>query len=610
MPPAFAAAIFRRRKVMARKSFLSKLAIVVFALTIPVAAFAKNIGKARGGGASIEWDLDVSNYESVRLTVLDADGVALVKEFKAGKPPSFRLSDLGGIVADGQYTYQLTVTPAVSPSVKKQLADAREQNDEAAARKIMKENGLGSSQTLSGVITIKNNSIVTPGLTSEEGANDGASVSKLQVGNDGYTLPTKKVTVLDQVIPDDLIVQSSTCTGFDCVDGENFGVDTLRLKENNLRIHFDDTSTSAGFASNDWRIIANEQPSGGANMFAIEDSTAARNPMTIEAAAPANAIYVDSSGNIGFQQSAPGLDLHLTTSDTPALRLDQSNAGGFTAQTWDIGGNEANFFVRDLTGGSRLSFRIRPGAPTSSIDIAGDGDVGVGTASPNALTRVDLNDSTQLKARLALTGQEFFQASNTSTDGVALLLGLNRTGNRQLWIADTTAMTQNSTNMVVRVRPSLGDISALFTNGAIAPMSINRGGGNVGIGTTAVTFPLQVGDSGTGTGGNGAHVTAGGTWTNGSSRTFKRDIVELDADQARETIAALKPVTYHYKAEPNEEYVGFIAEEVPELVAQTSSDRKYLSPMDIVATLTKVVQEQQKQIEDLSRKVDELQNQQ
>ena len=71
-----------------------------------------------------------------------------------------------------------------------------------------------------------------------------------------------------------------------------------------------------------------------------------------------------------------------TTNNTPAIRLEQNNSGGFTAQTWDIGGNEANFFVRDLTGGSKLSFRIRPGAPSSSLDIAANGNVGIGTGSP------------------------------------------------------------------------------------------------------------------------------------------------------------------------------------------------------------------------------------
>ncbi len=45
---------------------------------------------------------------------------------------------------------------------------------------------------------------------------------------------------------------------------------------------------------------------------------------------------------------------------------------------------ETSFFVRDLTAGSKLPFRNRPSAPTSSIDIEADGDVGIGTSSPNA----------------------------------------------------------------------------------------------------------------------------------------------------------------------------------------------------------------------------------
>ncbi len=56
-----------------------------------------------------------------------------------------------------------------------------------------------------------------------------------------------------------------------------------------------------------------------------------------------------------------------------------------------------------------------------------------------------------------------------------------------------------------------------------------------------------------------------------------------------------------YVAEKEEEYVGFIAEEVPELVA--TKDRKAISPMDIMAVLTMVVQEQQKQIEELKSSV-------
>jgi hypothetical protein len=50
--------------------------------------------------------------------------------------------------------------------------------------------------------------------------------------------------------------------------------------------------------------------------------------------------------------------------------------------------------------------------------------------------------------------------------------------------------------------------------------------------------------------------------------------------------------------------VGFIAEDVPELVA--TKDKKGMSSMDVVAVLTKVVQDQQKTIAELSKKMDEL----
>ena len=102
-----------------------------------------------------------------------------------------------------------------------------------------------------------------------------------------------------------------------------------------------------------------------ANAFFLRDITAATTPFSVAAGAPTDALKVQSAGNVGIGTDAPGLDLSIRAGDTPAVRLEQSTSGGFTAQTWDVAGNEANFFVRDLTGGSRLPFRIRPGAATS-----------------------------------------------------------------------------------------------------------------------------------------------------------------------------------------------------------------------------------------------------
>ena len=70
-------------------------------------------------------------------------------------------------------------------------------------------------------------------------------------------------------------------------------------------------------------------------------------------------------------------------------------------------------------------------------------------------------------------------------------------------------------------------------------------------------------------------------------------------------LAELEPVLFNYRNEQHEDYVGFIAEDVPALVA--SRDRETLSTMDIVAVLTKVVQAQQQKIEELEARLDAAQ---
>ena len=597
--------------MMFRNSFPSRIAVVVLTLAVALGAFAKNeIGQPTGGGSSIEWQTRVTGHEKIVLTVVDKYGEAYVREFGPGRNPSFRMADLGGAAEDGQYTYELRVEPRIPEGLKKQLEAARANDDDAAIRRIAKEAGLGATVRQSGVITIINNMIVSP-EGKESTAHDSAAASASRFGEVETNARPGDVAVEDQVIADDLIVTGSECIGFDCVDGEAFGFDTLKLKENNLRIFFEDTSTAAGYPANDWRIIANDSASGGANMFAIEDSTAARNLLTIEAAAPANSVYIDSTGNIGFQTATPLLDLHVSTTDTPALRLEQTNAGGFTAQTWDIGANEANFFVRDLTGGSRLPFRVRPGAPTSSIDIAASGIVGIGTASPNAnFGKLQVFGTNP--GMLAAFGTDLIPLTMYHSGGQAAFM-------YNMYNDLTSFKIARGTNFgaSAEFNASFGTYSVKITStsaatdGVVTPVErfTILSSGFTGIGNTAPTQPLMVGVAGSGTGGNGAHVTTGGTWTNGSSRAFKEHIEELTAEQALAAVTALKPVRYNYKAEPNEQYVGFIAEEVPELVAQTSTGRQYLSPMDVVATLTKVVQEQQKTIEQLSQKVDELQKQ-
>lgn len=124
-------------------------------------------------------------------------------------------------------------------------------------------------------------------------------------------------------------------------------------------------------------------------------------------------------------------------------------------------------------------------------------------------------------------------------------------------------------------------------------------GGYVGIGRTNPTHLLHVGAGGA--------YCDGGAWVDGSSREVKENIRDLSLEEASRVLRQLSPVRFAYKAAPAEQHNGFIAEDVPDLVA--TADRKGVAPMDIVAVLTKVVQEQQKTIEELKAKVDALEKQ-
>ena len=217
----------------------------------------------------------------------------------------------------------------------------------------------------------------------------------------------------------DTIIQGSLCAGIDCVNGESFGFDIIRIKENNLRIKAQDTSASASFPDDDWQLTFNDSANGGLDKFSIDHIDSGRTPFTIEANAPSHSLYVDDGGRVGFGTSTPVVDNHVRSGNTPTLRLEQDGSSGFTAQTWDVAGNEANFFIRDATNGSLLPFKIKPGAPTNSLYVAANGSVGIGTDSPAATLDV-VGDAT-ISGNVSLGSSRALKDDLGSVDGSSLL---------------------------------------------------------------------------------------------------------------------------------------------------------------------------------------------
>jgi hypothetical protein len=550
----------------------------------------KDFATINSFGSGVRFDV-TAPHATVTLTVVAPDGQAFTKEFQSGNVPEFSLIQKKEKLPDGHYTYELRVTPNFSAGVKEELKAARAKGTSDDVYRDMKRRGVVPSQSLvqSGGFTVLNGSIVVGGDREEAGpsramAAPPAPAPVVSSGRTGYKVQRHhpRFFMFDQVIPDDLIVQGSICAGLDCVNNENFGFDTIRMKENNTRLQFDDTS-GAGFPTNNWQIRANSSAGGGTSFLAFVDQGAAGNSETgtivfeVDAGAPANALRVSSTGNIGISTATPVLDVHANTTDTPAIRLEQNSSGGFTAQTWDVGANEANFFVRDVTGGSRLSFRIRPGAPTSSIDIAGNGNVGVGTQAPNA--RIDLK-----------------QFDETFIGG----LQLRRSATNDTWGVVTGA--DNNLYFGYATDASLANAHADFTVIPLVMTANNR----IGINTTAPDQTLSVNGN--------ASKSGGGSWLAFSDRRLKN--IKSPFSTGLNAVMRLQPVRYEYTSnnalglKSEGEQVGFSAQEVQKVIpeAVTTNDNGFLMVNNdpIIWTMLNAIKEQQKQIEELKQEVRRL----
>lgn len=409
--------------------FVCLFVLVLFSLALLAGetAHTRMVTTAR----AIEWQAPVES--AATLSVQRPDGDVTRETFAAGRTPILALDGL----ADGSYSYELRFTRDSAPVVE------------------------------SGSFSIAHGALV-PSAAPERNLR----------------------TSVQTLFTDFVSAQGGVCAGVDCTSTETFSGATAKVKANNTRIKFEDTSTSPGFPTTDWQLSANDTFSGGLNKLFVEDLTAATVPFLIEGGTPTNALYVDSTGRIGLGTSTPAKDLTISVPLSATIQMEQ-NASPF--QTWDIVANASNFYVRDVNHEGN-PFIIKTTAPNNSLVVDATGNIGLGVATP--------------------------------------------------------------------------------------------------------AYSIQHS--------SGARLDAG-NWINASSRDVKQDIQALGRDAAFEALRGLEPVTFAYKANPGETNVGFIAEDVPALVA--TADRKGLSSMDIVAVLTKVVKEQQRTIEDLQTRLESFERQ-
>jgi len=432
------------------------------------------------------------DFEAFKLTVKGPDNYFFENMFSGENVPFVdAFGPYGETLKDGAYSFRLEMMPKLSDDALDALRFARETGDMTEVNE-MRKAGLipEATEPVYGYFSIAEGLIVPPDQieTSFAAKNEGRDPGE-KPGNPGENSNDDFIGdvgendsdggVRDQIIGDDLIVTRSLCVGFDCVNGEVFGFDTIKLKENNLRIKFEDTSVGS-FPSTDWQLTANSNASGGANKFSVDDITASRTPFTIEGNAPSHSLYVDNGGRIGIRTNQPVVDLHVVDGDTPTLRLEQDTSSGFAAQTWDVAGNETSFFVRDASNGSTLPFRIRPSAPSNALVIDEDGDVGIGTLAADAELDVDggTGDATALVQSSGGVPQFLAQHTGTAVSARREMFVLENHGEPAFRFSNTDPAAADDWSMILLA----SDQFLISRNGSGANEMMISSGGDVTIG--------------------------------------------------------------------------------------------------------------------------------
>ena len=308
---------------------------------------------------------------------------------------------------------------------------------------------------------------------------------------------------------------------------------------------------------------------------------------------------------VGFVSSLPILDADSDNNsdgeeDNPRLELRQDGESvkgglGFADEAGNIYSgslHNALYLVSDYM--SDHSFLQLGTNNTVRLTIDNIGNVGIGTIAPQGMTHLKSNGDVLLilEADSDNVGEsdnpriEFRQDGTTGVKGGIGFVDI-----------EDKIYTGALTNAMYLVSDYISDHSSLQLGTNNTAWFTIDNVGNIGIGTTSPSYPLEMA--------SGAHVTTAGVWTNASSREYKENIRDLTFDEAKHALSELSPSKFNYKADKNDDYLGFIAEDVPELVA--TKDRKGLSPMDIVAVLTKVVQKQQEENVALSTKFQQQQ---
>jgi hypothetical protein len=335
----------------------------------------------------------------------------------------------------------------------------------------------------------------------------------------------------------------------------------------------------------------------------------------------AEAMRIDSAGNVGIGLTSPSGLLHVYGSGSTRFIVEDAVEGGcaFRVQT---GGSSVALFAAATPFSTTARNIIFATGTTERMRITSAGLVGIGTTTPSDTLSVagtlGVTSNTKVSGVLTLDNQlvgtgaglnllcqgggslvmrsdDFsgvsknirFRQSVSDTANIHWIFSQLDAEDRALAIncSSGAAAIKSSTNLLFQTGSTIG--------GATERMRITQAGEVYIAGTTDQgAYNLQV---------NGTGVWGAGAYVNGSDRNLKDEIAPL-AD-ALDLVNELKPVTFRYKEEYSKDQSiqpGFIAQELQEALAeqvyldgvvQAGPEHLNVAYQSLIPVLVKAIQE-------------------
>jgi hypothetical protein len=343
-----------------------------------------------------------------------------------------------------------------------------------------------------------------------------------------------------------------------------------------------------------------------------------------------NALYSTTAAVFNTAVGSQALYSDIDAGDNTAVgyqALYSATDGGNTAVGYQAGAGNQNGTFNTYIGasaGNATGYILHDAvAIGAGSEVRCDDCIVLGQPS-NGNVKVGIGTSTPIGKLHAITNSgniPAVRAEANASGGAAVIAIANSIGGSAVVGYGTSFFAGDSTPLIATASTtgvaigsinsdspsSVGYIFAYdYFGSQVHTLALNHPGGRVGIGTTTPDQTLSVS-------GNASKI-GGGSWLVYSDERLKN--INADFTPGLEAVMQLQPIRYEYKSDnalnipSNGEHIGFSAQAVqkviPEAVTQTDKGYLLVNNDPIIWTMLNAIKEQQKEIEQLRKEIQEM----